>query len=63
MTNVTLKSGDLVYSKYFGGWVEITKVDSDTDWYFEHQSQILKAQTPLSYFIKNKTYKLCQRGK
>lgn len=56
MKTKKLKSGDKVYSKYFGGEIEIMEVFSDTDWYFRTQDgRLLKAQTPLSYFENQQT--------
>lgn len=49
-----IKEGDVLYSDYFNQNIKVIKIHSNTDWYFEIQGQILKAQTPLSYFIDKK---------
>jgi len=46
------KVGDLVWSDYFQAWLEIVKINSNTDWYFQKDGRgpVLKAQTPLQHF-------------
>ena len=46
----SIKVGDILHSDYFNQDIRVIKINSDVDWYFEIQGQILKAHTPLSYF-------------
>jgi hypothetical protein len=45
-----LKVGDKVYSSYFNAEITITRIEDDKNWWFDLNGNILKAQTPLSYF-------------
>ena len=47
------KVGDQVYSEYFNSWLTITEIKDDTNWWFSLNGEVNKAQTSLSWFVKN----------
>lgn len=44
--------GKFSYSKFFKAWLRIYSVNDMRNWYFMLGSKVLKAQTPLIYFVK-----------
>lgn len=54
MSENKLKVGDIIFSGFFNQFIEIVLINSDDDWYFKLGDRILKAQTPLPYFEKEK---------
>lgn len=60
-----LEAGDIVYSFHFNSYLIIVRVASDDDWSFvikDKPTRVLKAQTPLSYFVKKGLYKKSRIG-
>lgn len=49
-----IKVNDMLYSKYFGGWIKVIKIIDNENWWFFHNGMTLKAQTPLSHFENQK---------
>ena len=45
-----IKVGEMVWSKHFGAWIKVIKINSDDDWYFMFNGSVNKAKAPLSFF-------------
>lgn len=53
---IKLPTRGRVYSQFFGGWITIDRVVNDYRWYFRFNGKVMRAQTPLSWFIKQHLY-------
>jgi len=45
-----IKEGEMLHSKFFGGWIKVVKIVDNDNWWFFYDGHTLKARTPLSFF-------------
>ena len=57
-SKMILKVGDKLWSPFFGKEIVIVEINSDNDWKFEIEREILKSRTLLSYFEQRPELKI-----